>query len=101
MAEDNRLRPPDELPNCVGGLSAVDSHGTGSSDLLPPAAGSGASSSVPPTASNAKSDPDLPTVPDSGPDSPTVAEGYGPASARSPVSPRPFDEQAMLHALRA
>lgn len=96
MAEDNRLRPPDDLPNCVGGLSAVDSHGTGSSDLLPPAAGSGASSSVPPTASNAKSDPDLPTVPDSGPDSPTVAEGYGPASARSPVSPRPFGEQAML-----
>ena len=97
MAEDNRrLRPPDDLPNYVGGAPAVGSPGSGSSDLPSPAADAAASSSVPPSAADAKPDSDLPTVPDHGPDSPTLAEAYGHASARTPVSPRLFGEQPML-----
>jgi len=96
MAEDNRrLRPPDDLPNRVGEVPAVGSQRIGSSDLPSPAAGSAGSSSAPPLAADTKSGSDLPTVPDVGPDSPTLAEQYGPASARTPAS-RLFGERRML-----
>jgi serine/threonine protein kinase/tetratricopeptide (TPR) repeat protein len=97
MAEDNRrLRPLDDSPNDVGGAPAVGSPGSGSSDVPSPAADAGASSSVLPPSADAKSGSDLPAVPDSGPDSPTLAEAYTPGSARTPVPSRFFGEQPTL-----
>ena len=87
MAEDNRRLPPNVSPTHGGGVRPVRPSGT---------ADTGASNNASSPAADAKSDSDLPPVPDHGPDSPTLAEAYGQASARTPVPPRLFGEQPML-----
>jgi len=87
MAEDNRRLPPNDSRTHGGVARPVRPSGT---------ADAGASNNASSPAADAKSYSDLPTVPDHGPDSPTLAEENGPASARTPVPPRLFGEQPML-----
>ncbi len=87
MAEDNRRLPPNDSPTHGGGVRPVHPSGT---------ADAGASNNASSPAADAKPESDLPTVPDQSPDSPTLAEAYGQASARTPVPPRLFGEQPML-----
>jgi serine/threonine protein kinase/tetratricopeptide (TPR) repeat protein len=87
MAEDNRRLPPNDSPTHGGGVRPVRPLGT---------ADAGASNSASSPAADARSDSDLPTVPDYGPDSPTLAEANGPVPARTPFPFRPVGEQPML-----
>src|SRR5271165_1950317 len=77
MAEDNRRLPPNDSPTHGGGVRPVHPSGT---------ADAGVSNNASSPAADA----------DHGPDSPTLAEAYGQATARTPVPPRLFGEQPML-----